>query len=293
MAYDVFVPMDAIRFAWDALKKNLNFFIVLMLIVAIFYNLPSFVMMALFEHYPPIDMGSMQSVLMMVVPLAILSIIMYLLIELGLIRISLYIRDNKTPEIKDLFNDPKLLIDYFIASLIFGLMVASGMIIMSLGGFLIGQNDSSVGFVIVLALIFFVLGIYLFLKYQFYGYLIVDKGLGPIEALKQSSKLTDGALKNILVFWLELSCGIAAVLLVLGILIAVPLGILTALISKDLFLYFQAAMDFVSSAINIMIVVPLTKLSIAYVYRVLVEREAKAASPGVLGLDAEAVRAAE
>jgi len=293
MAYDVFVPMDAIRFAWDALKKNLNFFIVLMLIVAIFYNLPSFVMMALFEYYPPIDMGSMQSVLMVVVPLAILSIIMYLLIELGLIRISLYIRDNKTPEIKDLFNDPKLLIDYFIASLIFGLMVASGMIIMSLGGFLIGQNDSSVGFIIVLALIFFVLGIYLFLKYQFYGYLIVDKGLGPIEALKQSSKLTDGALKNILVFWLELSCGIAAVLLVLGILIAVPLGILTALISKDLFLYFQAAMDFVSSAINIMIVVPLTKLSIAYVYRVLVEREAKAASPGVLGLDAGAVKVAE
>ena len=293
MAYDVFVPMDAIRFAWDALKKNLSFFIVLMIIVAIFYNLPSFVMMALFQHDLPSDMGSMQSVLMMVGPLAILSIIMYLLIELGLIRISLYIRDNKTPEIKDLFNDPKLLIDYFIASLIFGLMVASGMIIMSLGGFLIGQNDSSVGFIIVLALIFFVLGIYLFLKYQFYGYLIVDKGLGPIEALKQSSKLTDGALKNILVFWLELSCGIVAILLVLGILIAVPLGILTAFISKDLFLYFQAAMNFVSSAINIMIVVPLTKLSIAYVYRVLVEREAKATSPGVLGLDAEAVSVAE
>lgn len=293
MAYDVFVPMDAIRFAWDALKKNIWFFIVLMIIVAIFYNLPSFVMMALFQHYPQIDMESMQSVLMMVGPLAILSIIMYLLIELGLIRISLYIRDNKTPEIKDLFNDPKLLIDYFIASLIFGLMIASGMIIMSLGGFLLRQNDSSFGFIIVLALIFFVIGIYLFLKYQFYGYLIVDKGLGPIEALKQSSKLTDGALKNILVFWLELSCGIAVILIILGILIAIPIGILTALISKDLFLYFQAAMDFVSSAINIIIVVPLTKLSIAYVYRVLVEREAKATSPGVLGLDAEAVSVAE
>lgn len=293
MAYDVFVPMDAIRFAWDALKKNLRFFIVIMIIVAIFYNLPSFVMMALFQHYLPSDMGSMQSVLMMVGPLAILSIIMYLLIELGLIRISLYIRDNKTPEFKDLFNDHKLLINYFIASLIFGLMVASGMIIMSLGGFLIGQNDGSVGFIVVLALIFVVLGIYLFLKYQFYGYLIVDKGLGPIEALKQSSKLTDGALKNILVFWLELSCGIAVILIILGILIAIPIGILTALVSKDLFLYFQAAMDFVSSAINIMIVVPLTKLSIAYVYRALVEREAKATSPGVLGLDAEAVSVAE
>ena len=66
-----------------------------MIIVGIFYNLPSFVMMALFQHYPQIDMESMQSVLMMVGPLAILSIIMYLLIELGLIRISLYIRDNK------------------------------------------------------------------------------------------------------------------------------------------------------------------------------------------------------
>jgi len=258
-----------------------------MIVVAIFYNIPSLVTMVLFQYYSPSDMDSIQSTSMIVGPLAILSAIIYLLIELGLIRISLYVRDNRTPEFKDLFNERKHLISYFIASLIFGLMIASGIIILSLAGAIIGENGSSAAFIFILMLIMFAFGVYFFLKYQFYGYLIVDRGLGPIEALKQSGKLTDGALKNILVFWLELSCGIAAILIVLGILIAVPIGILTALVSKELFVYFHAGTSLVSSAINIIVVVPLTKLSTAYVYRVLDGRGAKAVSSSVLQPGAE------
>ena len=144
-----------------------------------------------------------------------------------------------------------------------------------------------------LAIIFFIFGIYVFLKYQFYGYLIVDKGLGPIEALKQSSELTDGALKNILIFWLELSCGIAVILLVLGTLIAVPIGFITAVVSKELFYYFQAAMSLISSAINLIVVVPLVKLSTAYVYRALDGRRTKFTSSDVLEQDAEVVEEME
>jgi len=46
--------------------------------------------------------------------------------------------------------------------------------------------------------------VYLFLKYQFYGYVIVERVSGPLEALKESSRLTEGMLKNLFIFWLEI-----------------------------------------------------------------------------------------
>ncbi len=54
-------------------------------------------------------------------------------------------------------------------------------------------------------------GIYLGLKYQFYGYAIADKGIGPIDALKESDRMTEGAKQNLLIFWLTLYCGIIVV----------------------------------------------------------------------------------
>jgi uncharacterized membrane protein len=47
-------------------------------------------------------------------------------------------------------------------------------------------------------------GIYLAVKYQFYDYLIVDKGMGPIEAIKRSGVLTEGVKWNLVLFWLAL-----------------------------------------------------------------------------------------
>ncbi|MDD1760271.1 MAG: hypothetical protein LUQ44_06665 [Methanothrix sp.] len=46
--------------------------------------------------------------------------------------------------------------------------------------------------------------VYLHLKYQFFGYFIADRGSGPIEALKQSGRMTKGVLKNLLIFWIEM-----------------------------------------------------------------------------------------
>ena len=44
----------------------------------------------------------------------------------------------------------------------------------------------------------------LILKYQFYEYLIVDKGTGPVEAVKRNGILTDGVKRNLVLFWLML-----------------------------------------------------------------------------------------
>jgi uncharacterized membrane protein len=105
---------------------------------------------------------------------------------------------------------------------------------------------------------------YLFLKYQFYGYFIVDKGSGPLEALQQSGRITKGVLKNLFIFWLEMILGIGFALTMVSIFIEIPVGMILMRISEDLA---PLAENLVSSAIRLLIIVPLTKLATADIYR--------------------------
>jgi hypothetical protein len=56
-----------------------------------------------------------------------------------------------------------------------------------LGGSIIYEIVVAVGLVLVVAP-----GIYFALRHQFYDYLIVDKGIRPVEAVKRSGVLTEG-----------------------------------------------------------------------------------------------------
>jgi uncharacterized membrane protein len=105
---------------------------------------------------------------------------------------------------------------------------------------------------------------YLFLKYQFYGYFIVDRGSGPIDALQQSGRMTKGVLKNLLIFWLEMVLGIAFALFTVSIFIEIPVGLILQLISEDLS---PLAEDIVNTIIRLFIIIPLTKLATADIYR--------------------------
>jgi uncharacterized membrane protein len=280
--------MEAVDFGWNGLKKNVLFFVKLMIIVTVLYTLPSVVWGIFFESFIPNGVPSTEGFLLMAIPPAIASMIIYLTVELGLLKIALSFRDNKTPEFKDLFRGYPLLTNYLAASIIYGLMIGVGPILLSAGVFILGPNVSPV-LIIPVALIFFVLAVYLSLKYQFYGYLIVDKGMGPIEALQKSGKLTKGALENLFEFWFELYCGIAVIAIILGVLIAIPVGVLVAFMSKDLFLLpnFAATANLFSVFIKLLVIVPITKLATAYIYRALEARSAASASSSILEQGAE------
>jgi len=260
MSENVFEPMNPIYFGWNTLKGNFGFFVILMIIVGVLYNLPGLISMAVFSvTLPDTASGSFSSgttalLTISAVIVAIISLIIYVLLEVGLLKIALSFRDGKVPEVEDLFRGYPHFLNYLAASILYGLMVAFGLILLIIPG------------------------IYLALKYQFYGYLIIDKGMGPFEALKESGRITDGAKKDLLVFWLVLFCSIAVIALVLGIFIALPVGLLMAFISKELIPAFNIATSLVSSFINLIIIIPITKLSTAFIYRIL---EARLASPAI------------
>ena len=164
---------------------------------------------------------------------------------------------------------------YLVATMIFALIVILPFFFLSLAGALLLDQGTTKAIIIIIAfLIILAAVVYLYLKYQFYGYLIVDKGLGPIEALQQSGRLTEGILKNLLIFWLEIGLAIGVAIAMVSIFIGIPVTIVLMLISKDLA---PMAGNLVSSAINLLIMVPITKLATADIYRRLERRSAATA----------------
>lgn len=126
---------------------------------------------------------------------------------------------------------------------------------------------------VVVGLLFLIVpGIYLGLKYQFFGYLIVDRGMGPFEALKESGRLTEGAKTDLFVFWLSLFCGILVIMIVLGLLIALPIGLLMAAISEDLVPILAIVISLITTIINIMVIAPITNHAMADIYKTLQTR---------------------
>jgi uncharacterized membrane protein len=90
--------------------------------------------------------------------------------------------------------------------------------------------------VVIVGFIFLIVpGIYLAFKYTFVPYLIVDKNLGPIEAMKASSKMTDGIKWDILGFYVAGAAlaYLGLIALGVGILVSAPVAYLAYLLFYD------------------------------------------------------------
>jgi uncharacterized membrane protein len=243
-----------------------------MIIVAVLYNLPSLITTYFFKFQIQDGTPSSQD-LMILIPQVFVSMIIYLTVELGLLNIALKFRDNAAVEFKDLFRGYTLLLKYLAAYIIFALMIMLPFLLVAAASAFPDRGTAETIIFIIASMISLAAAAYLFLKYQFYGYFIVDRGSGPIEALQMSGKITKGVLKNLFIFWMEMILGIALALGTVSIFIEIPVAMILQRISEDLA---PLAGDLVSSAIELLIIVPLTKLATADIYRRLEERSAAA-----------------
>jgi uncharacterized membrane protein len=183
MATDRFSKSEAIEFGWNTMKANFGFFIGITIIVLI-YSLFQFL-----NHYM-IENNDL-SLFYFVTP--IIYLIINSVIKIGLIKISLRFCDNQKGKFSDLFSSLHLFFKYFGASLLYVLIIAGGMLLL------------------------IVPGVIWAIKFQYYGYFIVDKGLGPIKALEASSELTEGVKWDLFLFGWLLGCIDLLGLLCLGI----------------------------------------------------------------------------
>jgi uncharacterized membrane protein len=157
---------EAFRFGWSTAKRHIGFFIVVTLIA---YLLPAAINVGagpISEHRP--FLGAAMWLLGMV-----LSGIM----TMGLIKIALAFTDEERPVLGDLFACYPLIFKWVVAYIVYGLIVVAGLALLVVPGVIWA------------------------IKFLFFSFVVVDReDLGPIEALKESSRLTQGEKGNLLLF---------------------------------------------------------------------------------------------
>lgn len=192
---------EAILYGWDALKGRFLFFLnLVILVVAI--NIVLSIFPTFISENAPVAVAAAAGAT---------SWIILMWMETGAMLISLRTIDDRKPRFSDLWSSYPVLVSYIAGSTLYALAVAIGLALLV------------------------VPGIYLAIRLQFYGYLIIDKGMGAIEALQESGNLTQGVKINLFLFGLGF--------MALNILGALALGV------------------------GLFITIPVTWIAKAYVYR--------------------------
>lgn len=188
MAEKKFSISEALRFGWDTTLGNLLFFIGVLILAWLIPGIPNFIAEALKENKIPS------------IALSLLALILNIIISIGLIRIALIFCDNEKAQISELFSDVHLFFKFLFVSILYMLIIAGGLILL------------------------IVPGIIWLVKFQFAAYLVVDREMGPIEALKKSAQITSGAKGDLLIFWSAcfgiIILGLLA--LIVGLFVAIP-----------------------------------------------------------------------
>jgi len=143
----------------------------------------------------------------------VLSWVLAVFLVVGYTRIFIKAVRMESPTMQDLISELPQLLPALVASLLVGVGVAVG------------------------SLLCIVPGMLLFVGWWFVMFLIVDHGLGPVEAMRESWRLTEGERLD-LFLWMLLCIGLSVAGLLaccVGLFVMVPLcGLGTALIYQNL-----------------------------------------------------------
>lgn len=188
-----FSTLEALRFGWEKTKAHLKPLLVLGAIAAF---------LALLNQAltSPTGEPGLRPLLAIVVQL------LQVAVTLVYFRSALKVHDGLPA---DLAHAPDLLADYFaflLTSILYALIVAVGLVLL------------------------IVPGVIWALKFGFGGFLVVDKKLDPIEALRQSSRLTQGVKWQLLGFALVMFGVnlVGALALGVGLLVTIPTTLIAA-----------------------------------------------------------------
>jgi len=160
----------------------------------------------------------------LILPLIVIGLIVEVIVTIGLIKIALSFCDNQKPPLSTLFDARGCFFNYLGAAIAFGLVVASPLLLAFLPFVLMSRTAVLPWLAIPVFFAAAVVAGFLSVKYSLCFYFVVDKGLGPINALKASGRTTMGAKWRLLFF--EGLCGLVNLLgficLGLGLLATFP-----------------------------------------------------------------------
>lgn len=219
---------EAFRNGWQKFKENWKLLIgaqVTAFLISAVFNLVS-------ENVPA-DLWFVA----LVVYLA--TVVLGVVMGIGMMKIYLKVADGEQASIKDLFLHYKLFFKLIFAQLLAGLI--SGLAVLPVafvvGLFFVINNNILwvVGAVLILAGVLFT--VHISVRLMFVQYLVVDKGMGPVEAVKGSFAITKGHVLQLLGFgamsFLVAVLGVLA--LFVGLFVAIPvIALATVFVYREL-----------------------------------------------------------
>ena len=143
-----------------------------------------------------------------------------LTMQLGLNRFGLRFCDNEKPRVTDLFKEWPHIINFLLAGLPVAIIYLPGAVVQNF----LGSLPISEGTAFILLMIYYFLAGIIGLRVQFFPYLIIDKGVSPIRSIKASFQLTSGVTPTLILLALVhifINC-VGALLLVIGLFISIP-----------------------------------------------------------------------
>jgi uncharacterized membrane protein len=189
-----FSAQEAIRFSWSKAKGNIVPFLAISFILLLIRLIPTIAKEAFDNPTHPTGISFLAT---------ICTIILSMIFNYNMTRISIRIVDGKTFEISDLFAvDFSELLNYVGATIITGFIM--------LGGFLL----------------LIVPGIIWSIKYFFAPYLVVDRKMPVMSAIRESGNITYGSKRELFQFgFLIFSVNLmAALCLIVGLFITIPMS---------------------------------------------------------------------
>jgi uncharacterized membrane protein len=182
---------ESLRFGWETFKSNIGFLILILLIFWVvegIFSVPTYATRS-------------QAVILI---FDILGLVIAVFVAIAVVKISLRFLAGGPGDFTDLYEGYPRFLDMLVGHILYVLLVIAGLILL------------------------IVPGIYWGLKYQFYPYLIIDKDMGSVDAIKRSGQITNGEKGHLFLFWLAvmginilgaIACGI-------GLFITIPLTFL-------------------------------------------------------------------
>ena len=164
MSEKYFNYTDVLGFGWETMKRNLGFFIGLGLLVVVITYSPTIALLI------TKSMGlSSSSEAILSASIQVIGFLINSFIGIGTIKIALAFCDEQMPTIGTLFDAFDCFWRYLAVSILYLLIIYAGFFLL------------------------IVPGIIWAVKFSLCYYFVVDKGMGPIEALKASARTTEGA----------------------------------------------------------------------------------------------------
>jgi len=203
MAGKYFCYSDVLGYGWSVMKSNGWFFVGVGIVFLIVSYLPSIADMVVVHSSLP---GSVSAALR--VSLFVVGWIISIIVAIGLMKIALSFCDEVRPAMSTLFDAGDCFWRYLATAILYGLIVVAGFILL------------------------IVPGIIWSVKYCLCFYFVVDKGLGPVEALKASGSTTMGVKWELLGF--GVICGLINFLGLLCLVVGFFASYPTVLVAKAL-----------------------------------------------------------